>query len=129
DAARLLAGSRDPRAHAALDARWADPRAPGATIAVRGRVFRDVATLWPRFLPHIQAVLDRRSETPIDEAIVAKLLYVCHGGETPRTVDPDPLVAEPRLLDLAARLRRHRVVGAAARLALEAAPRGPALAA
>lgn len=122
EAARLLASSHDPRAHAALDARWADPRGPIATIAVRAGAFRDLAGLWHRFLPHIQAVLDRRSDTPTDEAIVAKLLYVCHG-------EPEPLVTEPRLLDLAARLRRHRVVGAAARMALEAAPRGAALAA
>ena len=129
DAARLLAASRDPRAHAALDARWADPRAAVATIAVRAAVMRDPAMVWHRFLPHIQAVLDRRTDAPLDEAIVDKLLYVCHGGAMPRRVDPDPLILEPRLLDLAARLRRHRTVGAAARMVLEAGPRGPAIAA
>src|SRR5262249_8620854 len=63
------------------------------------------------------------------ERIVSRLLYVCHGGEMPRRVEPDPLIAEPRLLDLAARLRRHPTVGASARMVLEVAPRERALAA
>ncbi|HUJ58598.1 MAG TPA: HEAT repeat domain-containing protein, partial [Kofleriaceae bacterium] len=129
--AHALAALPDPRAHAALDAHWADADSSIGNVAVRAAVFRDLATVWSRFLPAIQIVLDRRSDTPVEEEIVRRLLYVCHGGALPRKLAPDgdPLVVEPRLIELAARLRRHDYIGQWARSVLGVSPRAAALAA
>jgi len=120
--AHALARLRDPRAAAALDRRWADADSTVSTIAVRGSLIRDLATAWDRFAPHLQPVLDG-SASAIDEQIVGTLFYVCHGGMTPRDFDPDPLRVEPRFVDLAARLRRHRFLGSWSRRVLEVVPR------
>ena len=130
-AAHALAGIDDARAHVALDQRWADADATIATIAVRAAVFRDLATMWQRFRAPVQAVLDRRSDTPVEEQIVMTLFYVCHGGTWPRTIaaESDPLLVEPRLVDLAARLRHHEHIGASARDVLALVPRDQAIAA
>ncbi|HTR51292.1 MAG TPA: HEAT repeat domain-containing protein [Kofleriaceae bacterium] len=130
-AAHALAGIDDERAHTALDARWDDKDNTIATVAVRAAVFRDLPTVWTRFRAPVQAVLDRRSDTPGEERVVAMLLYACHGGTHPRRIEPsaDPLVVEPRLVDLAARLRRHDVIGDTARRVLSVVPRDEAIAA
>jgi hypothetical protein len=123
-AAHALAGIDDPRAHAALDGRWADADSTIATIAVRAAVFRDLTTVWQRFRAPVQAVLDRRADTPVEEQVVITLFYVCRGTTWPRTIerDADPLVVEPRLVDLAARLRHHEHIGASARDVLALVP-------
>ncbi|HEY1559138.1 MAG TPA: HEAT repeat domain-containing protein [Kofleriaceae bacterium] len=129
--AHALAAIDDEHAAAALDARWLDDDGVIASIAVRAAVCRDLPTVWSRFLGPIQAVLDRRTDSPDEERIVAKLLYVCHGGSEPRQIAPgqDPLVVEPRLVDLAARLRHHELIGHYARRALSVVPREEAIAA
>jgi hypothetical protein len=69
--------------------------------------------------------------TAIDAAIVSTLFYVLHGGVSPRKVPPasDPLVIEPRFIDLAARVRHDAGVGDAARMLLEVVPRDQVFAA
>src|SRR5262249_53509662 len=106
---------------------WADASSIISTICVRAALNRDLATAWTRFAPHIEAVLAARS--PVDEYILAMLLYACHGGSEPRTLDPDPLVVEPRFVELAAQLRRHEGLGASARMILRVLPRQQAVAA
>jgi hypothetical protein len=77
--------------------------------------------MWQRFLPYIQAVLDRRGGAEEAEKLVRELLLECKSH-------PKSLEAEPRIVDLAARLRHHDVIGTAAREVLAATPREQALA-
>ncbi len=84
--------------------------------AVRELAVHELAMLWQRFLPHVQHVLDRRTDTPVAERLVRALFRGCSEAR------PSPLVAEPRRVDLAARLRRHDTVGDAARALLATAP-------
>src|SRR5262249_44027219 len=120
--AHALAALRDPRAAVALDRCWADLDSTISTIAVRSAVMRDPATAHARLSPHLEPVLAGRGAS-VDDEIVGTLFYVLHGGAWPREVAPDPLVAEPRFVDAAARLRRHRQLGPWARHVLEAVPR------
>jgi hypothetical protein len=91
--------------------------------AVRALAVHELAMLWQRFLPHVQAVLDRKSDAEASERIVRALFHGCGDAR------PSPLVAEPRLVDLAARLRHHDTIGASARALLATAPRDLAVAA
>lgn len=91
--------------------------------AVCALAVHELAMLWQRFLPHVQAVLDRNADSAAAERIVRALFHGC--GEA----RPSPLVAEPRLVDLAARLRHHDTIGASARALLASAPHDLAVAA
>jgi HEAT repeat protein len=126
--AHALAALNDARAAAALDRRWSDADDTVASIAIGAALSRDLATAWQRFAPHVEPVLAGTASLD-DEQIVATLLHRCHGGSTPRRLDPDPLVVEPRFVDLAARLRRHPQIGSTARRVLDAVPREVAFAA
>lgn len=128
--AHALAGIPDPRAYAALDRRWADADSSISTIAVRAALMRDPMHAWDRFAPHVTRVV-AKTATHVDHAIVASLFYVLHGGVSPRKVPvaSDPLVLEPRFIELAAELRHDRDVGEAARMLLEIVPRDQVLAA
>jgi hypothetical protein len=128
-AAEALAAMADPAAHAVLDAHWTDEDEALAAIAVRAAVFRDLSTVWQRFRAPVQAVLDRRASTPADEAVVRRLLDACYGSSPRRAFDPDPFLVEPRLVDLAARLRHHERFAMIARLVLGAVPHAHAIAA
>ncbi|MBA3453087.1 MAG: HEAT repeat domain-containing protein [Deltaproteobacteria bacterium] len=127
--AHALAAISDPRATAALDRRWADADSSISTIAVRAGLLRDVATAWSRFAAHTTAIMSRVG-THVDVAIVATLLYVLHGGFSPRRFPPDgdPLVIEPRFVDFAVQVRHDDGVGDAARMLLEELPRDQLLA-
>ena len=91
--------------------------------AVRELAVHELALLWQRFLPYVQSVLDRKSDGAAAEHLVRALF---RGSAEAR---PSPLVAEQRLVDLAARLRRHDGVGRDARALLAAAPLALAIAA
>ncbi len=91
--------------------------------AVRQLAVHELALLWQRFLPYVQNVLDRRADGAVAERLVRALF---RGARDAR---PSPLVAEPRLVDLAARLRRHDGVGEDARSLLAVAPQALAVAA
>jgi hypothetical protein len=98
-------------------------RDPELEAAVRALAVHELAMLWQRFLPHVQMVLDRKTDAAAAERIVRALFRGCCEAR------PSPLVAEPRLVDLAARLRHNDTVGAAARSLLAAAPHDDAVAA
>jgi len=74
-------------------------------------------------------VLDRRATTPAEEKVVRRLLDACYGSAPRRTFDPDPFIVEPRLIDLAARLRHLEQFTMIARLVLSAVPLAQAVAA
>lgn len=84
--------------------------------AVRELAVHELALLWQRFLPYVQIVLDRRTDGAVAERLVRALFRGCCEAR------PSPLLAEPRIVDLAARLRRHDGVGADARALLATAP-------
>jgi len=126
--ARALAALGDCGGLAALDARWDDADHIIANIAVRDALQRDPATAWARFGAHIEAVRAGTGSAR-DERIVGHLLYAAHGGMTPRRLAPDPVTVEPRLVELAAELCRHRQLGDSARMLLADIPRELALAA
>lgn len=119
--AHALADLRDRRADAVLDRRWDDADHLIASITVRHALLRDVTTAWARFAPAIEAV--RAGATGRDARVVALLLHATHGGISPRRLSPDPAVAEPRLVELAAELRRHPTIGETARHLLSELPK------
>ncbi len=122
--AHALATIEDSRAWTALDRRWADAESSISTIAVRASLLRDVASAWARFSLHIEPV-KRKAGTHVDHAIVSTLFYVLHGGVLPRkfAAGKDPVVVEPRFVELAAQLRHDEHVGEPARVLLEVLPR------
>jgi hypothetical protein len=77
--------------------------------------------MWQSFLPYIQAVLDRRGDAEEAERIVCELFRAC-------IEDVGSLEAEPRIVELAARLRHHDAVGEAARAVLAVTPHDQAIA-
>jgi hypothetical protein len=89
--------------------------------AIRVELRRDLASGWRRFAPHIQAVLGDQAAAS-DATIVASLLYVL-------STEPEWLAGEPRVVDLAARLRAYPRLGEWARSVLEAVPLAQAIAA
>src|SRR5438477_8942247 len=89
--------------------------ADALAAGIRAELRRDGANAWRRFAPHIQAVLGDQGGT-FETTIVASLLFVLAGE--PALVD-----AEPRFLDLAARVRAHARIGEWARAVLAAIPR------
>lgn len=122
--ANALATIEDSRAWTALDRRWADADSSISTVAVRAGLMRDLASAWARFALHIDAV-KRKAGSHVDEAIVATLFHVLHGGVMPRkfAAGKDPVATEPRFLELAVQLRHDVQVGQAARTLLEILPR------
>jgi HEAT repeat protein len=127
--AHALATIADPRAAAVLDRRLTDLDGNVSFLAVRAALARQAATgfagAWERFAPHLALA------SFADEVLVSRLLRALTGTTAPRRVDPalDPLLHEPRFVDLAARLRRHETLGGEARRLLAALPLATAVAA
>jgi hypothetical protein len=120
ECARALETLADPRAYAALDRAWGDADIAIENVAIHSAIYRDVPTMWSRFAPAIAAI----ATDPAAERIVEVMFFQCHGGKDPRRQAPerDPLLVEPRVIELAAQLRRHRRIGKAARACLGAVP-------
>ncbi len=141
EAAHALHGIADPDASAVLEARWNDADPTIENIAIHAALLRDPAAAWARFAAQIVAVRAGTGDA-VATRLVHLVLHQSHGGKTPRRVAParDPLLREPRLVELAAELRHvpgldepaRRVLGAIplpdARVAIARHPRLTALA-
>ena len=125
-----LAGLSDPRAIAAIDAGCFDADPSLRSICVRASSRREPITAWARFSAPIRAV---RSGTPTrgEQEVVASLLDACLDLPRARDAGPpsEPLVVEPRWIDLAAELRQDAVIGYSARRLLDGLPLAVAVAA
>lgn len=118
-AANALAKIDDPAARTWFEAHWRDEDESVARTAMRDTLLRAPTRAWT-----LASELDGGGE-------LAQLFALAHGGATPRRFGPadDPLVREPRWLDLAARFRRDERIGGYARSLLSVAPRERAVAA
>lgn len=106
--ALALAELRDPRAYAIVDAGLQG--GPNEVQFLRSAIFRDLTTAYDRF-------------ATAEPALLSRVLFQIRGNTIPRKLDPDPLVVDPRWIDLAASRRRDPYVGGAARAVLSALPR------
>lgn len=130
EAAQALKGIDDPQAAEVLEARWTDADPTVENIAIHAALLRDPTAAWARYAPQIAAVRAGTGDA-IATRLVHLVLHQSHGGKTPRRVAPerDPLLREPRLVELAAELRHVPGFDEPARRVLGAIPLPDALAA
>jgi len=120
--------SGDERAARAIDRACDDPDGTIATICVRASIQRDLGTAYDRFAPRLEAALAAADEGGAMHpaiAMTSTLLYVLHGGATPRRIPPhkDPLAIDERFSEFAARARHRPDTAKWARRVLQLLPR------